>query len=239
MCYFSYIITRIVNRTKTRGDCQPLEFLRKVLQIYCDRWPWFLELISEQLRISLISVILAGSIGLLAGIFISGHPRFREPVIAVCNLFYTIPAIALIGLLIPLIGIGEKNAVTAIVLYGIMPMVRNTCTGINGVDPGIIEAAAGLGSTRFQILIRIRLPLAAGVILAGLRNVTVMSVATGSIAAFVGGGGLGEAIFRGITMYNTAMTFAGSLLLIILALTCDFLLGCLEKHVKKKWRISS
>ena len=216
-----------------------MEFFGKVIQIYIDRWPWFLELIGEQLRISLISVLLAGAIGLAVGIFISEHRRFSEPVMAVCNLFYTIPAIALIGLLIPLIGIGEKNAIAAIVLYGIMPMVRNTYTGMTGVDAGTIDAATGLGSTRWQILTRIRLPLAAGVILAGLRNVVVMSIATGSIAAFVGGGGLGEAIFRGITMYNSAMTFAGSLLLVVLALTCDYLLGRLEKHIKKKWRSPS
>ncbi len=215
-----------------------MEFLQKVLQIYIDRWPWFLELIGEQLKISLISVFLAGSLGLVIGVLIAEYPRFREPVMAVCNIFYTIPAIALIGLLIPLIGIGEKNAIAAIVLYGIMPMVRNTCTGLTGIDAGTIDAATGLGSTRWQILVRIRLPLASGVILAGLRNVVVMSIATGSIAAFVGGGGLGEAIYRGITMYNPAMTFAGGFMLVVLALTCDYLLGRLEKSIKKKWRTS-
>lgn len=213
-----------------------MEFIGKVLQIYTERWPWFLELLGEQLRISMISVLLAGTIGLFLGILISEHRRFAEPVMAVCNLFYTIPAIALIGLLIPLIGIGRKNAIAAIVLYGLMPMVRNTYTGLTGVDAGTIDAATGLGSTKLQVLIRIRLPLAAGVILAGVRNVVVMSIATGSIAAFVGGGGLGEAIFRGITMYNAAMTFAGSLLLVALALICDFLLSRLEKHIRKKWR---
>ena len=180
--------------------------------------------------------MLAGIIGLLLGIFISEHKKAAEPVMAVCNLFYTIPAIALIGLLIPLIGIGEKNAIAAIVLYGIMPMVRNTYTGLTGVDASTIDAATGLGSTRRQILIRIRLPLASGVILAGLRNVVVMSIATGSIAAFVGGGGLGEAIFRGITMYNAAMTFAGSFLLVVLSLGFDFLLSRLERHLNRKWR---
>ena len=214
-----------------------MSFFTKVMQLYADRWPWFLELLGEQLRISLISVLLAGTIGMLLGIFIAGNRRFAEPVMAVCNLFYTIPAIALIGLLIPLIGIGEKNAIAAIVLYGIMPMVRNTYTGLTNIDPGTINAAVGLGSTKAQLLFRIRIPLAASVILAGLRNVVVMSIATGSIAAFVGGGGLGEAIFRGITMYNTAMTFAGSLLLVILALLCDFVLSRIEKHLKKKWRV--
>ncbi len=216
-----------------------MSFFEKVLQIYISRWPWFLELIGEQLKISLIAVLIAGVLGMLLGIFIAEHRRFAEPVMAVCNVFYTIPAIALIGLLIPLIGIGERNAIIAIVLYGIMPMVRNTYTGITNIDASTIDAALGLGSTKRQIMFRIRLPLAASVIIAGLRNVVVMSIATGSIAAFVGGGGLGEAIFRGITMYNTAMTFAGSLLLVLLALICDYSLSRLEKHIKKKWRVQA
>ena len=216
-----------------------MEFLSKVFNIYVERWPWFLSLLAQQLKISLISVVFAGTIGMAVGIFISEHRRFREPVMAVCNLFYTIPAIALIGLLIPLIGIGEKNAIAAIILYGIMPMVRNTYTGIANIDAGTIDAAVGLGSTKWQLLFRVKLPLAASVILAGLRNVVVMSIATGSISAFVGGGGLGEAIFRGITMYNSAMTFAGSLLLVALALICDYLLSLLEKYIKKKWRTNT
>ena len=216
-----------------------MSFFEIVLQIYISRWPWFLELIGEQLKISLIAVVIAGVLGMLLGIIIAEHRRFAEPVMAVCNVFYTIPAIALIGLLIPLIGIGERNAIIAIVLYGIMPMVRNTYTGITNIDASTIDAALGLGSTKRQIMFRIRLPLAASVIIAGLRNVVVMSIATGSIAAFVGGGGLGGAIFRGITMYNTAMTFAGSLLLVLLALICDYSLSRLEKHIKKKWRVQA
>lgn len=215
-----------------------MEFLSKVIQIYLERWPWFLELLGEQLRISLISIALAGSIGLLLGILISEHRRFAEPIIAVCNVFYTIPAIALIALLIPLVGIGEKNAILAIVLYGLMPMVRNTYTGITTIDKDLIDAAVGMGSTRRQLLLRVKLPLAMSVIIAGLRTLVVMSIATGSIAAFIGGGGLGEAIFRGITMYNTAMTFAGGLLLVLLALVCDYSLSLLEKSIKKKWRMN-
>ena len=118
-------------------------FFGKVIQIYIERRAWFLELIGEQLRISLISVLLAGTLGLLLGIFISEHRRFAEPVMAVCNLFYTIPAIALIGLLIPLIGIGEKNAIAAIVLYGMMPMVRNTYTGLTGAETNLQSAPFG------------------------------------------------------------------------------------------------
>ena len=115
-----------------------MSFFEKVLQIYISRWPWFLELIGEQLKISLIAVLIAGVLGMLLGIFISEHRRFAEPVMAVCNVFYTIPAIALIGLLIPLIGIGERNAIIAIVLYGIMPMVRNTYTDMTAVADQLI-----------------------------------------------------------------------------------------------------
>lgn len=215
----------------------PVTFLSNVIQLYIERGPWFLELLGEQIVISLISIAVAGSLGLLLGIFIAEHRVFAEPVIAVCSVFYTIPAIALIGLLITVVGIGAKNAIIAIILYGLMPMVRNTYTGITTIDPALIDAAVGMGSTKTQLLLRIKLPLAMSVIVAGLRNVVVMSIATGSIAAFIGGGGLGEAIFRGITMYNREMIFAGSLLLVLLALSCDYALGRLEKYIKKKWRI--
>ena len=195
-------------------------------------------MIGQQLFISLVSIAIAGTLGLLIGIFIAEHRRFAEPVIAVCNVFYTIPAIALIALLIPIAGIGAKNAVIAIILYGLMPMVRNTYTGITSISPELLDAAVGMGSTPRQILMRIKLPLASATILAGVRTLAVMSIATGSIAAFIGGGGLGEAIFRGITMYNVEMTFSGALLLVLLALACDYSLSFLEKHIKKKWRMN-
>lgn len=117
----------------------------KVLQIYLERWPWFLGMIGQQLFISLVSIAIAGTLGLLIGIFIAEHRRFAEPVIAVCNVFYTIPAIALIALLIPIAGIGAKNAVIAIILYGLMPMVRNTYTGITSISPELLDAAVGHG----------------------------------------------------------------------------------------------
>ena len=142
----------------------------KVLQIYLERRPWFLGMIGQQLFISLVSIAIAGTLGLLIGIFIAEHRRFAEPVIAVCNVFYTIPAIALIALLIPIAGIGAKNAVIAIILYGLMPMVRNTYTGITSISPELLDAAVGMGSTPRQILMRIKLPLASATILAGVRT---------------------------------------------------------------------
>ena len=131
-------------------------------------------------------------------------------------------------------GIGDKTAVVALTIYGIMPMVRNTYAGIKGVDEEIITAARGMGSTEFQILTRIKLPLALGVIIAGVRNMVVMTISVAAIASFIGAGGLGVAIYRGITVYDTALTFAGSVLIALIALISDLLLGHLEKKLKKR-----
>ena len=210
-----------------------MEFLTKVFNLYIERGDWFLELIAAHIGLSAVSVCLAGIIGLLLGIWISEHRKAAAPVLAVANVCYTIPSISLLGMLIPILGIGNTTAVVALTIYGIMPMVRNTYAGITGVSPEIIMAAEGMGSTRFQIMTKIKLPLALGVIIAGVRNMVVMTISTTAIASFIGAGGLGVAIYRGITIYDTAMTFSGSLLIALIALISDLLLGLLEKKIKK------
>lgn len=186
------------------------------------------------LKLAGIAIVLAGIMGLLLGIFIA-EKEFMAPVIlTLANIFYTIPSISLLGILIPFTGIGDKTAIIALTLYGLMPMIRNTYTGICGVSQEIIQAARGMGSTDIQILWRIKLPLALGVILAGVRNMVVMTLSVTAIAAFIGAGGLGVAIYRGITIYNPALTFAGSVLIALLALIADLLLGILENYVKKR-----
>lgn len=157
-------------------------------------------------------------------------------ILGIANVFYTIPSISLLGMLIPFIGIGDKTAVAALTIYGIMPMVRNTYAGIKGVDEDIITAARGMGSTDFQIMMKIKLPLALGVIIAGIRNMVVMTISVAAIASFIGAGGLGVAIYRGITLYNTALTFGGSFLIALLALVSDLLIGLIEKKIKRKGR---
>ena len=211
-----------------------MELLREILALYTERADWFGELLLAHLGLALAAIAMSGTIGLLAGIWIAQHPRFAPPVMGVCNVLYTIPAISLLGILIPFTGIGNRTAVIALTLYGIMPMVRNTYAGIKGVDADILEAARGMGSTKAQLLLRIKLPLAAGVIMAGVRNMVVMVIAVTGIASFVGAGGLGVAIYRGITIYNPAMTAAGSLLIALLALVSDLLLGRLERHFRKR-----
>ena len=211
-----------------------MELLKEILQIYMERREWFLELFGQHLKIAGIAIVLAGIMGLLLGIFIA-EKEFMAPVIlTLANIFYTIPSISLLGILIPFTGIGDKTAIIALTLYGLMPMIRNTYTGICGVSQEIIQAARGMGSTDIQILWRIKLPLALGVILAGVRNMVVMTLSVTAIAAFIGAGGLGVAIYRGITIYNPALTFAGSVLIALLALIADLLLGILENYVKKR-----
>lgn len=211
-----------------------MELLTSIVSLFHDRAGWFLALLGAHISLAFSAIFMAGVIGLVLGILISEKQRFAPAVMGVCNVLYTIPSISLLGILIPFTGIGNKTAIIALTIYGIMPMVRNTYAGITGVDPDIIEAAKGMGSTEKQILFRIKLPLAMGVILAGIRNVFVMVIAVTGIASFVGAGGLGVAIYRGITIYNPAMTAAGSILIALLALISDFLLGKLEKYFRKR-----
>lgn len=211
-----------------------MELLKEILSIYIERKGWFLELFGQHLKIAGIAILLAGILGLFLGIFIAEKEIMAPLILTLANIFYTIPSISLLGILIPFTGIGDKTAIIALTLYGLMPMIRNTYTGIRGVSQEIIQAARGMGSTNMQILWRIKLPLALGVILAGVRNMVVMTFSVTAIAAFIGAGGLGVAIYRGITIYNPALTFAGSVLIALLALIADLLLGIIESYVKKR-----
>ena len=210
-----------------------IDLIHSVLALYRERGDWFLALLRDHFLLSGQAILLSGSIGLLLGIFIAQHRKLAPAVMGVCNVLYTIPAISLLGILIPFTGIGNETAVTALTIYGVMPMVRNTYVGLTTLDPDILEAADGMGSTPMQTLLRVKLPMAAGVILAGVRNMVVMTVSVAGIASFVGAGGLGVSIYRGITIYNPAMTAAGSIFIAALAVLLDVLLGRLEKHLKK------
>ena len=210
-----------------------MEFFQNVIQLYIVRKDWFVELTGAHITLSLTAVLLAGITGLLLGIWIAECPKASGPVLTVANICYTIPSISLLGMLIPLLGIGNPTAVVALTLYGIMPMVRNTYAGITGVSSDIVSAAEAMGSTRAQIMLKIKLPLAMGVIVAGVRNMVVMTISVAAIASFIGAGGLGVAIYRGITIYDTAMTFSGSFLIALIAIVSDGLLGIVEKKIKK------
>ena len=209
----------------------------QLIQILWDRRDFFLTCLLEHIRISLTAVVCAGVLGILTGVFISRHKKAAGIALGVINVVYTVPSISLLGFLIPFTGIGDKTAVIALTVYGLLPIVRNTYTGLVNVDAGILEVAVGLGADGKQILFGIRFPLAIPVIISGFRNMVVMIIAMGGIASFIGAGGLGAAIYRGITTYNMALTAAGSLLIALLALLSDWLLSRAEKAVNRRYGI--
>ena len=207
--------------------------LTEIIDLAQNRWDFFLELLIEHVQISLLSITIAMVIGLAIGILISEYQKSSKVVIGIVNFIYTIPSISLLGFLIPLSGVGDTTAVIALSVYALLPMVRNTHTGLTNVSPLLMEAATGMGSTRVQTLVKVKLPLAMPVIISGIRNMAVMTIALAGIASFIGAGGLGVAIYRGITTNNKAMTLMGSLLIAVLAIVVDFLIGRAEKLTRK------
>ena len=208
-----------------------------IIQILWDRRDFFLTCLLEHIRISLTAAVCAGVIGILTGILISRHKRAAGIVLGIINVVYTIPSISLLGLLIPLTGIGDKTAVIALTVYGLLPIVRNTYTGLTNVDASILEVSEGLGTNQRQIMTRIRIPMALPVIISGFRNMVVMIIAMSGIASFIGAGGLGAAIYRGITTYNMTLTAAGSILIAVFALLSDWMLSKAERMVNRRYGI--
>lgn len=208
--------------------------LKEIGTLFLERWDFFAGLLWEHLLISLTAILIAVVIGGLAGILISEFQKAAKPALGVINFLYTIPSISMLGFLIPFSGVGNVTAIIALTVYALLPMVRNTHTGITNLDPAVLEAAKGMGSTRSQILFKIKLPLAMPVIMSGIRSMVTMTIALAGIASFIGAGGLGVAIYRGITTNNSAMTIAGSLLIAVLALLMDFILGIVEKRMQKR-----
>jgi osmoprotectant transport system permease protein len=189
----------------------------------------------EHLSLVLISMAIAVAIGVPLGLALVTHPRWRAAALAVASIFQTIPSLALFGFLIPLPflgGIGPRTAIIALVLYALLPILRNTYVGLTGIDPAIIEAAEAMGMTERQILFRVRLPLATSFILAGIRTATVITIGVATIAAAIGAGGLGTFIFRGVAMVSDAVILAGAIPAALLALLADFLLGWLERRLR-------
>ena len=205
--------------------------IQEMWQLYLARQDYFHNLLLEHLQLSAVSIILALIIGLALGILIAQQDRFSLPVLGTINFIYTIPSIALFGILLPFTGLGNNTAIIALTVYALLPVVRNTYAGLKNIDSAILEAGIGMGSTEWQLLWKIKLPLALPVIMAGVRNMVVMVIATCGIASFIGAGGLGVAIFRGITTYQLSMTWLGSLMIAAVALLCDILLGRLEKRI--------
>lgn len=196
-------------------------------------WTELLLLVRQHIVLVFVSILVAVLIGVPAGIALTRYRVLRGPVLGIANVMQTIPSLALFGFLIPLPfigGIGARTALVALVLYSLLPIIRNTVTGILGVEPTVREAAVAMGMTGSQILRQVELPLAMGVIVTGIRVATVIAVGVTTIAAAVGAGGLGVYIFRGLRQYDNNLLLAGALSAALLALAADFLLGLVERH---------
>ncbi len=206
--------------------------LFKSVLIYLDRrgeLVW--ELLLEHLWLVFVSVSIAIVVSIVIGVFISYYPGPAPMVLAVCQVLMTVPSIAMLGIMVPFFGIGFTTGVIALILYSLLPIVRNTYTGIKEISPAIIESATAMGMTEWRILIKIKIPLAMPVIMAGIRTATVMVVGIAAVTAYVGAGGLGQLIFQGISRSSEAMIIVGALGVSIIALVFDYVLSWGERSL--------
>jgi len=208
-------------------------------------WHELFGLIREHLELVLLSTGIAIAVGIPTGVLLTRNKKLQGPVLGIANVMQTVPSLALFGFLIPLPfigGIGARTAIVALVLYALLPIIRNTVTGILGVDPTVREAAVAMGMTDRQILLQVEMPLAMSVILTGVRVATVIAVGVTTIAAAVGAGGLGVYIFRGLRQYDNNLLLAGAMSAALMALAVDYSLGVLQQYfsitTRRKPRIS-
>ena len=197
-----------------------------------------LALTAQHLLLVAVSTLLAAAVGIPLGIWLTRRPKLARPILGLAGVVQTIPSLALFGFLLPLPligGIGARTAIVALLVYAMLPLLRNTYAGILSVDPAIVEAATGLGMTPRQRLWWVELPLALPVVLAGVRIATVVSIGLATIAAAIGAGGLGVLIYRGIAIVDNRQILAGAVPAALLALAADGLLGALERR-QSKWR---
>ena len=207
------------------------EPMRELYQYVVANYTQILDLLVKHIRLTAISVGLAILLGVPLGILISYASRASKPVLSAANVIQAIPSMALLGFMIPFVGIGVVPAVVAVVLYSLLPIIKNTFTGIENIDPQTLEAAKGIGLKPGQILMKVQIPLALPVIMAGVRIASVTAVGLMTMAAFIGAGGLGYLVFSGIRTVNNNQILAGAIPACILALLVDFLVGLVEKLV--------
>ena len=194
-----------------------------------------LEATAEHVWLVGVAMLFAIAIGVPLGVLVTRRPWLSKPILGCANVAETIPSLALLGFLLPVRWLGDRAdrlAITALILYALLPIIRNTVAGISGVDPSIREAARGMGMTDRQILLRVELPLSLSTVIAGIRVATILTIGVATIAAAVGAGGLGEFIFRGLAMVNNQLILAGAIPAALFALGADFLLTILERQLR-------
>ena len=204
-----------------------MEFIQYMIQ----NKEQILSLVTEHIELTAIAVGCSILVGVPLGILISYVKNLNKPVLGVANVVQAIPSMALLGLSIPLLGIGTLPAVVMVIIYSLLPIIKNTFTGINSISPEMVEAAKGIGLTKAQVLFKVKIPLALPIIMAGVRISAVTAVGLMTMAAFIGAGGLGYLVFSGIRTVNNAQILAGAIPSCILALLVDYLTGLIEKLV--------
>ena len=207
--------------------------MNALARFFWERRSEILSLTGEHLVLVFVSTAAAVVVGIPLGVALTRRPRLARPVLAVAGMVQTVPSLALFGFLIPLPfvgGIGPRTAIVALVLYALLPILRNTHAGIRSVDPAILEAADGVGMTRRQRLWWVELPLSLPVVVGGVRIAAVVSIGIATIAAAVGAGGLGVLIYRGIATVDNRLILAGALPAALLAIAADALLGAAERR---------
>ncbi len=224
--YFSVAGSKII----LAADAGPPSTFSRVIAYLDRRGDMVWELMLEHLWLVVVSIVIAVVVSVILGIFISYYTSVSPTVLAVCQVLMTIPSMAMLGFMVPLFGIGFNTGVMALILYSLLPIVRNTYTGIREISPAVVESAKAMGMTEWRVLTKIKIPLARPVIMAGVRTATVMIVGIAAIAAYVGAGGLGELIFQGISRSNEPMIIVGALGVSIIALAFDFILSWGERR---------
>jgi osmoprotectant transport system permease protein len=197
-------------------------------------WLEILSKTGEHLYLSFTALIIACLIAIPLGIYFTNHERLANPVIGVVQVIQTIPSLALLGFMVPLFGIGTLPAIIALTLYSLLPVLQNTYTGIREVDKSLIYIGNGMGMTKKQILWMVQLPMARSVIFAGVRLAAVQTISVATIATFIGAGGLGDLIMRGIGMLDTAIILTGAIPTAVLAIILDRLLLYLDYKLTPK-----
>lgn len=200
-----------------------------LIQTVSSNWTDLLTATGQHIFLSVIALLAGCIISIPLGVFITRHERVASPILTVVSVIQTIPSLALLGFMIPLFGIGTTPAIIALTLYALLPILRNTYTGIKEVDRAAIESGTGMGMTRRQILWMIELPLARTVIMAGVRTSAVLTIGVATLATFIGAGGLGDLIMRGIDMIDTPMILTGAIPAALLAILFDVVLMGLDR----------
>lgn len=215
-----------------------MELLASAWAYFMNRQDLMFEVLKEHVTLVLWATFFTIIIGVPVGIAISRTEKLRNMILGSVSVLYTIPILALFGFLIPIMGIGSTPALIALIIYGLLPVIRNSCVGITQVHPMLKESAKGMGANNLQLLFRVEIPLAFPVIFAGIRTALVMNFSLATYAVFIGAGGMGRIIMQGIRTFNTGMMLAGILMVVITTVLLERMVGVIDNRIQKRYSLS-